>query len=76
MGAEYTEAQKRATANYMKDKKTLRVVVTDERKKIIETHAEKYDGSINAFINRAINETMEMDNKVRRDCGADMRKKV
>ena len=62
MGKEYTEAQKRATDKYMQDKKTLRVVVTEERKIIIEAHAKKYDkGSMNAFINRAINETMERD---------------
>ena len=28
MGAKYTEGQKRATTNYMKDKHTIRVVVT------------------------------------------------
>ena len=28
MGLKYTEAQKRATANYMEDKHTIRVVVT------------------------------------------------
>ena len=30
MGSKYTEAQKRATANYMEDKHTIRVVVTKE----------------------------------------------
>ncbi len=30
MGSKYTEGQKRATANYMKDKHTIRVVVTKE----------------------------------------------
>lgn len=33
------------------------------QKEIIKTHAEKYDGgSVNAFIQRAIAETMERDN--------------
>ena len=33
------------------------------RKELIQAHADKLDGgSLNAFINRAINETMERDN--------------
>ena len=34
------------------------------KKDIIKAHADKYDnGSMNAFINRAIDETMERDNR-------------
>ena len=51
MGSKYTEAQKRANANYMKDKHTIRVVVTKEdadRYKRIA--AEKGYPSLNKFI--------------------------
>ena len=51
MGSKYTEGQKRATANYMKDKHTIRVVVTkedaDRYKKIA---AERGYPSLNKFI--------------------------
>ena len=51
MGSKYTEGQKRATANYMKDKHTIRVVVTkkeaDRYKKIAK---EKGYPSLNKFI--------------------------
>ena len=51
MGLKYTEAQKRATANYMKDKHTIRVVVTkkeaDRYKKIAK---ERGYPSLNKFI--------------------------
>lgn len=62
MGSKYTEAQKNATKEYMKDKHTLRVVVTNEDCERIREHAANFDnGSMNAFIKRAINETMERD---------------
>ena len=51
MGKTYTEAQARATANYMKDKHTIRVVVTKEdadRYKRIA--AERGYPSLNKFI--------------------------
>ena len=51
MGSKYTEGQKRATANYMKDKHTIRVVVTkedaDRYKRIAK---EKGYPSLNKFI--------------------------
>ncbi|MDE6881006.1 MAG: Arc family DNA-binding protein [Oscillospiraceae bacterium] len=34
------------------------------RKEIIKTHAEAHSESVNGFINRAIQETMERDNDV------------
>lgn len=51
MGKRYTEAQKMATANYMKDKHTIRVVVSKEdadRYKRIAS--EKGYPSLNKFI--------------------------
>ena len=58
-----SKAQQRATANYVK--KTydrIEIKVATGRKEIIQAHANQRDGgSLNAFINRAINETMERD---------------
>ncbi len=61
MGKEYTPAQKAATAEYMKDKHTFRVVVTKEEEKVIKAHATSRDESVNAFVKRAITETMARD---------------
>ena len=51
MGAKYTEGQKKATVNYMKDKHTIRVVVTkkeaDTYKRIAK---ERGFPSLNKFI--------------------------
>lgn len=61
MGGEYTKAQKEATKKYMKNKKELHVVVSEEKHREIKAHAESSGESVNAFIKRAINETMERD---------------
>ncbi len=62
-----SKAQQRATANYVK--KTydrIEIKVAKGQKEIIQAHANKKDGgSLNAFINRAINETMVRDNAAR-----------
>ena len=58
-----SKAQQRATANYVK--KTydrIEVKVSKGKKDVIRAHAEAQGESLNAFINRAINETMERDN--------------
>ena len=59
-----SKAQQRATANYVKKSyDRIEAKVTKGRKVIIQAHASKKDGgSLNAFINRAISETMERDN--------------
>ena len=59
-----SKAQQRATANYVKKSyDRIEVKVAKGRKELIQAHADKLDGgSLNAFINRAINETMERDN--------------
>ena len=57
-----SKAQQRATANYVK--KTydrIEVKVMKGGKETIKAHAEAQDESLNAFINRAITETMERD---------------
>ena len=51
MGKRYTEAQKRATTNYMKDKHTIRVVVTKkEADRYKKAAKEKGYPSLNKFI--------------------------
>ena len=60
-----TNAQKKAVQKYVKDKYD-RVVLTmpKGKKEGIKAHAEAQGESLNAFINRAINEAMERDNGV------------
>lgn len=59
-----TKAQQRATANYVKKNyDRIEIKVTKGKKAIIQAHADQTDGgSLNAFINRAIAETIERDN--------------
>lgn len=57
-----SKAQQRATANYVK--KTydrIEVKVMKGKKEAIQAHAQAQGESLNAFINRAITETMERD---------------
>ena len=57
-----SKAQQRATANYVK--KTydrIEAKVAKGQKEVIQAHAEAQGESLNAFINRAITETMERD---------------
>ena len=57
-----SKAQQRATANYVK--KTydrIEVKVAKGKKENIQAHAEAKGESLNAFINRAITETMDRD---------------
>ena len=61
MGGKYTEAQKNATKEYMKNKKTIRVIVTEDRHKKIQEYSDSIGESMSAFINRAIDETMKND---------------
>lgn len=57
-----SKAQQRATANYVKKSyDRIEVKVVKGKKDMIQTHAEAQGESLNAFINRAIAETMERD---------------
>ncbi len=58
---EKTEAQKRAQKKYMDKFTLINVRVTPEKKQIIQDHANKTGEKVNAFINRAIDETIERD---------------
>ena len=58
----YTEAQKRASEKYLKESvEDIRIRVPKGQKEIIKTHAETLGESMNQFVIRAINETMERD---------------
>ena len=57
-----SKAQQRAVNKYMKENYDEIKVRTDKGKKEkIKAHAESHGESVNAFINRAIDETMERD---------------
>lgn len=59
MGAKYTESQARASREYMKDKHTIRVVVTVEKANEYKSVAESKGKSLNKFIIDCIEKGME-----------------
>ena len=61
--AGYTEARKEANARYeAKTVERISLVLPKGKKAIIKAHAESHGESINGFVNRARDETMERDN--------------
>ncbi len=57
-----SKAQQKAVSKYMKENyDEIKVRVKKGRKGEIKTHAEKMGESVNEFIGRAIDETMERD---------------
>ena len=59
-----SKAQQKAVAKYMKNNyDEIKVRVSKGNKDIIKAHAESKGESINGFVNRAIDETMERDKK-------------
>lgn len=59
----YTDAQKRASEKYLKESvEDIKIRVPKGQKDIIKAHASKQGESMNAFVVRAIDETMERDN--------------
>lgn len=57
-----TKAQQRAVAKYMKNNyDELKIRVAKGYKERIKTHAESKGESINSFVKRAIDETIERD---------------
>ena len=57
-----SKAQQKAVAKYMKNNQDeLKVRVPKGRKDIIKAHAEKNGESVNGFVNRAIDETIQRD---------------
>ena len=57
-----TKAGQKAVAKYMKNNyDNLTVRVPKGRKAELQSHAEKREESLNGFVNRAIDETVERD---------------
>ncbi len=57
-----TKAQQRAVNKYMKENyDEIKVRTEKGKKERIKAYAESHGESVNAFINRAIDETMERD---------------
>ena len=65
MSGEYTDAQKKASNKYLDSHDLYRLVMKKEFGAAVRQHAAERGESINAFITRAIAETMENDkNKI------------
>ena len=59
----FTEAQARAHKKYISRFVEVKIRMDSQRRDVIKAHAAKQDGgSVNAFINRAIDNQMERDN--------------
>lgn len=58
-----TEAQKRASLKWGEKVDRLTVRLTRGMGDIVQKHAAMHNESVNAFINRAIRETMERDER-------------
>ena len=56
-----SEAQKKASIKYLEKLDEIRIRMPKGQKEIIKAHAEGRGESVNGFINRAIEETMERD---------------
>ncbi len=57
----FTPAQAEAHKRYMENFVEVKVRMTADNRSKIKAHAADHGESVNAFINRAINETMERD---------------
>ena len=63
--AKISKAQQRATAKYIKNTyDEIKIRVPKGKKEIIRSHADKKRESINGFINRAVDETIERETEV------------
>ena len=59
-----SEAKKRADKKWQTEKvDDIRVRVPKGQREVIQNHAANQGESVNAFINRAVKETMERDNQ-------------
>ena len=59
--SEKTPAQRKAQRKYMESRATIQIVTSIDRREAIKAHALAQNESVNAFIIRAIAETMERD---------------
>lgn len=58
-----TENQKKSQREYMSRQDLFQIRMVKGKKELIEAHAKRHGESVNAFINRAIDETMERDRR-------------
>ncbi len=56
-----TDAEKRAQKNYIKKFARVEIRMTPEKQNAVIAHANEKGESVNSFINRAIDETMERE---------------
>lgn len=59
-----SEAQKKASVKYLEKLDEIRIRMPKGKKEIIQAHAAAQGESVNGFINRAVDETMERDGEV------------
>lgn len=57
----FTEAQAKAHKKYMEGVATIQIRMTAEKREEVKQHASDMGESLNVFVNRSINETMERD---------------
>lgn len=60
-----SEARLRATQKYHNKFERIQIRVTPEEKEAIEAYAEEINESVNAFVRRAIAETMDREKKAK-----------
>lgn len=58
---EKTEAQKKAQRKYMEKVSRVEITMTPEKKNRLQKHADSKGESVNSFVNRAIDETIERE---------------
>ena len=61
--APISEARKRANDKYLENQDEIKVRVPNGRKAELQAHAESRGESLNGFIVRAVDETIERDNE-------------
>lgn len=57
-----SDQQKESQKEYMKTMSRIEITMKKEKGDRVKAHAESQGESMNAFVNRAIDETMERDN--------------
>lgn len=67
----FTEAQAKAHKKYMEGVATIQLRMTVEKREEIKKHAADMGESVNVFVNRAIDETIERDKISKDPSGAD-----
>jgi len=60
----YTDARKEANKRYMENFVEIKVRTTPQHRETVKAHASSTDESVNSFIIRAIDETIQRDNKI------------